>query len=116
MQVRLGVIFPRKEASLNASYCSSAANALVEKQRIQMVDIHKDGCPWKKRQCDGEFGCVDQSRTGVLLDIFPADVYRIPLASPVVMAKEIKTRARSLESVLKGVEIKHPLVQPTPSV
>ncbi|KAH9987303.1 C3HC zinc finger-like-domain-containing protein [Russula compacta] len=67
-----------------------AANALVEKQRIQLVDMHKDGCPWKKRQCD-------------------ADVYRIPLASSAVMAKEIKTRARSLESVLEGVEIKHPL-------
>ncbi|KAH9960906.1 C3HC zinc finger-like-domain-containing protein [Russula dissimulans] len=66
------------------------ANALVEKQRMQLVDMHKDGCPWKKRQCD-------------------ADVYRIPLASPAVMAKEIKTRARSLEPVLEGVEIKHPL-------
>jgi hypothetical protein len=27
------------------------------------------------------------------------------------MAKEIKTRARSLESILEGVEIKHPLVR-----
>lgn len=68
----------------------NAANALVEKQRIQLVDMHKDGCPWKKRQCD-------------------ADVYRIPLAAPAVMAKEIKTRARSLEPILEGVEIKHPL-------
>lgn len=67
-----------------------AANVLVEKQRVQLVDMHKDGCPWKKRQCD-------------------ADVYRIPLSSPTVMAKEIKTRACSLESVLEGVEIKHPL-------
>ncbi|KAI0254991.1 C3HC zinc finger-like-domain-containing protein [Lactifluus subvellereus] len=67
-----------------------AANVLVEKQRIQLVDMHKDGCPWKKRQCN-------------------ADVYRIPLASPAVMVKEIKTKARSLEPVLEGVEIKHPL-------
>ncbi|KAI9439918.1 zf-C3HC-domain-containing protein [Lactarius indigo] len=67
-----------------------AASVLVEKQRIQLVDMHKDGCPWKKRQCD-------------------ADVYRIPLSSPAAMAKEIKTRARSLESILEGVEIKHPL-------
>ena len=44
-----------------------------------------------------------------------SDVYRIPLTSPGVMAKEIKNRARSLESVLEGVEIKHPLVQVTPS-
>jgi hypothetical protein len=47
-------------------------------------------------------------------DLALADVYRIPLAAPAVMAKEIKTRARSLESVLEGVEIKHPLVQVTP--
>jgi hypothetical protein len=47
-------------------------------------------------------------------DIALADVYRIPLASPAVMAKEIKNRARSLESVLESVEIKHPLVQVTP--
>jgi hypothetical protein len=49
-------------------------------------------------------------------DIISADVYRIPLASPAVMAKEIKTKARSLEPVLEGVEIKHPLVLLTPSV
>ncbi|KAH9063901.1 zf-C3HC-domain-containing protein [Lactarius vividus] len=67
-----------------------AASVLVEKQRVQLVGMHKDGCPWKKRQCN-------------------ADVYRIPLSSPAAMAKEIKTRARSLESILDGVEIKHPL-------
>ncbi|KAH9003036.1 zf-C3HC-domain-containing protein [Lactarius hatsudake] len=67
-----------------------AASVLVEKQRVQLVDMHKDGCPWKKRQCD-------------------ADVYRIPLSSPAAMAKEIKTRARTLESILEGIEIKHPL-------
>ncbi|KAI0267747.1 C3HC zinc finger-like-domain-containing protein [Gloeopeniophorella convolvens] len=67
-----------------------AANALVEKQRVQLVEMHKDGCPWKKRQCD-------------------ADVYRIQLASPAGMAKEIKARAFTLESVLEGVEVKHPL-------
>ena len=46
-----------------------------------------------------------------LTDSFLADVYRIPLSSPAAMAKEIKTRARSLESILEGVEIKHPLVR-----
>jgi hypothetical protein len=46
-----------------------------------------------------------------LADPFLADVYRIPLSSPAAMAKEIKTRARSLESILEGVEIKHPLVR-----
>jgi hypothetical protein len=41
------------------------------------------------------------------------DVYRIPLSSSAVMAKEIKTRARSMEPVLEGIEIKHPLVKLT---
>lgn len=27
-------------------------NALVEKQRISLVDAHKGGCPWRSRQCD----------------------------------------------------------------
>jgi len=49
-------------------------------------------------------------------DLLLADVYRIPLASPAVMAKEIKSRARSLDPVLEGIEIKHPLVQLTPYV
>lgn len=31
------------------------ANALVEKQRAQLVDQHKSGCPWKTKQCDGMF-------------------------------------------------------------
>ncbi|OBZ72050.1 hypothetical protein A0H81_07767 [Grifola frondosa] len=33
-----------------------AANTLVEKQRVSLVDMHKNGCPWKTRQCDGTFG------------------------------------------------------------
>ena len=40
-------------------------------------------------------------------------MYRIPLSSPAVMAKDIKSRARSLDPVLEGIEIKHPLVQLT---
>ena len=87
------------------------ANALVEKQRIQLVDMHKDGCPWKKRQCDGKLPL--KGHVLAFLISFLADVYRIPLASSAVMAKEIKTRARSLEPVLEGIEIKHPLVQLT---
>ena len=87
------------------------ANALVEKQRIQLVDMHKDGCPWKKRQCGGRF--TSRGPCMLISDPFflSADVYRIPLSSPAIMAKEIKTRARSLEPVLEGVEIKHPLVK-----
>jgi len=37
----------------------SQANALVEKQHISLVEAHKDGCPWKTRQCDREFHHVD---------------------------------------------------------
>jgi hypothetical protein len=29
-----------------------AANSLVEKQRVSLVEAHKNGCPWKTRQCD----------------------------------------------------------------
>lgn len=32
-----------------------AATTLVEKQRVGLVSNHKDFCPWKKAQCDGEF-------------------------------------------------------------
>ncbi|KAI0042871.1 zf-C3HC-domain-containing protein [Auriscalpium vulgare] len=67
-----------------------AANALVEKQRGQLASMHKNGCPWKTRQCD-------------------PDVYRISLSSPAAMGKEIKLRALTLESVLEGVDVKHPL-------
>ncbi|KAA1467599.1 zf-C3HC-domain-containing protein [Dentipellis sp. KUC8613] len=67
-----------------------AANALVEKQRVQLVDMHKDGCPWKTRQCD-------------------PDVYRINFSSPAGMAKEIKARAQTLEPVLDDIEVRHPL-------
>ena len=46
-----------------------------------------------------------------LADPFLVKIYCIPLSSPVDMAKEIKTRSRSLESTLEGVEMKHPLVK-----
>ncbi|KDQ59369.1 hypothetical protein JAAARDRAFT_192884 [Jaapia argillacea MUCL 33604] len=67
-----------------------AANALVEKQRASLVDNHKDGCPWKTRQCDDS-------------------IYRIPLQTPALMAREIKTRAVRLTRLLQGVQIRHPL-------
>jgi hypothetical protein len=44
-------------------------------------------------------------------DLFLVDVYRILLSSPAAIAKEIKTRARFLEAILEGAEIKHPLVR-----
>ncbi|KAF4571331.1 hypothetical protein EYR36_008660 [Pleurotus pulmonarius] len=67
-----------------------AATALVEKQRSQLVQSHKDGCPWKTRQCDDS-------------------IYRIQLKPPATTVQELKSSALALEAVLQGVEIKHPL-------
>lgn len=69
---------------------TDAANALVEKQKGQLVSMHKDGCPWKTRQCDDS-------------------VYRLPVQSPPATAKEIKSRALNLQLVLDEVQVKHPL-------
>ncbi|KAG2058544.1 zf-C3HC-domain-containing protein [Suillus hirtellus] len=68
-----------------------AANAFVEKQRIQLVEMHKDGCPWRTRQCD-------------------SSIYRVPLQATTAMARDIKSNACSLEPLLINVMIKHPLV------
>ncbi|KAL4248038.1 hypothetical protein ABKN59_002366 [Abortiporus biennis] len=67
-----------------------AANALIDKQKAQLVDMHKDGCPWKTRQCDDS-------------------IYRVPLHAPSAMAREIKLRAQKLDEVVREVQIKHPL-------
>ncbi|KAG6844226.1 hypothetical protein H0H87_008674 [Tephrocybe sp. NHM501043] len=67
-----------------------AANALLEKQRSSLVDAHKDGCPWKTRQCD-------------------STIYCIPLLSPATMVKDIKINATVLEPLLRNIQIKHPL-------
>ncbi|PPR03670.1 hypothetical protein CVT24_007791 [Panaeolus cyanescens] len=69
-----------------------AANALVEKQRVSLVEAHKQGCPWKTRQCDDS-------------------IYCIPLQSPGAMIREIKARAEEMEPVMKSVSIQHPLTQ-----
>ena len=43
---------------------------------------------------------------------FPSDsVYRLPVQSPSAAAKEIKSRALDLQSVLEEVLVKHPLVR-----
>ncbi|KAF8529869.1 C3HC zinc finger-like-domain-containing protein [Gautieria morchelliformis] len=67
-----------------------AANSLVEKQRQSLVEMHKEGCPWRVRQCD------------------PL-VYRIPLKSPTNLARQIIARAAELEPILEGIAIRHPL-------
>ncbi|THH31717.1 hypothetical protein EUX98_g2483 [Antrodiella citrinella] len=74
----------------NQGMSRDAANALVEKQRQSLVDMHKDGCPWKTRQCD-------------------PSIYRVPLYAPVAMARELKSRAEKMDQVLQGVEIRHPM-------
>ncbi|KAL4063555.1 C3HC zinc finger-like-domain-containing protein [Scleroderma yunnanense] len=70
-----------------------AANALIEKQRTSLVQMHKDGCPWKTRQCD-------------------ASIYRVPLQSPSTTARGLSATAMSLEPIVANIAIKHPL---TPS-
>ncbi|KAF9268188.1 zf-C3HC-domain-containing protein [Marasmius fiardii PR-910] len=67
-----------------------AANALIEKQRVSLVESHKTGCPWKTRQCD---------------DL----IYRIPLQSPATTVRDLKEKATILDPILQSVEIKHPL-------
>ncbi|KAH7915637.1 zf-C3HC-domain-containing protein [Hygrophoropsis aurantiaca] len=67
-----------------------AANTLVEKQRLSLVEAHKAGCPWRTKQCDDS-------------------IYRVPLQSPAAMARDIISNSRNLEPVLNGVSIKHPL-------
>uniref|UniRef100_D8Q4L0 C3HC-type domain-containing protein n=1 Tax=Schizophyllum commune (strain H4-8 / FGSC 9210) TaxID=578458 RepID=D8Q4L0_SCHCM len=67
-----------------------AANALVEKQRASLVDAHKEGCPWRKQQCD-------------------ASIYRIPLQSPQTMVRAIKSNAVALDTPFANVHVKHPL-------
>ncbi|KAL5526441.1 hypothetical protein ACEPAF_8164 [Sanghuangporus sanghuang] len=69
-----------------------AANALIEKQRVQLVQMHKEGCPWRARQCDDS-------------------VYCIPLKAPSAHSKEIKSNALALDDkkALDGVDIRHPL-------
>lgn len=81
---------------------------MVEKQRAQLVDMHKDGCPWRTRQCDGMF------KNHVVLPelILVSDsIYRIPLQAPIAMTREIKARATALDTVMQEVEIKHPMVR-----
>ncbi|KAJ7104250.1 C3HC zinc finger-like-domain-containing protein [Mycena belliarum] len=67
-----------------------AANALVEKQRVSLVEMHKTGCPWKTRQCD-------------------PSIYRIPLQAPAATIREIKTSALVLNPIMHEIEVKHPL-------
>ncbi|KAI5989195.1 hypothetical protein F5J12DRAFT_786703 [Pisolithus orientalis] len=45
---------PSKQKTVPLKHSSAPpANALVEKQRASLVDMHKDACPWRTRQCEG---------------------------------------------------------------
>ncbi|KAJ7659952.1 C3HC zinc finger-like-domain-containing protein [Mycena rosella] len=77
-------------ASRRDGMSRDAVNALVEKQRTSLVDMHKNGCPWKTRQCD-------------------PSIYRIPLQAPAVTIREIKTTALVLHPIMQEMEVKHPL-------
>lgn len=84
----------------------------MEKQRTQLVQNHKDGCPWKTRQCDGALLISRPSVYPQLrhLTYFEDSIYHIPLQAPLTTIREIKARAILLDSVMQGVAIKHPLV------
>lgn len=90
------------------------ANALVEKQRGQLISMHKDGCPWKTKQCDGELVCTLNATylTCICLDVLDS-IYCLPLKAPSALAKDIKHTAVELDSkkILEGVEVRHPLVR-----
>ena len=81
---------------------------MIEKQRVSLVEMHKDGCPWKTRQCDRAY-------YNLIFILFSnqaiASIYRIPLQAPAAMARDIKSNAIKLEAVLLDVEVKHPLVR-----
>ena len=82
----------------------------MERQKGQLVSMHKDGCPWKTQQCDGKCGESTEIPHGS--DVPPLDsVYRLPVQSPSATAKEVKSRALDLEPVLEEVQVKHPLVR-----
>ncbi|KAF5367536.1 hypothetical protein D9758_003813 [Tetrapyrgos nigripes] len=67
-----------------------AANTLIDKQRSYLVENHKNGCPWRSRQCD-------------------SSIYRIPLQSSNIMVKTLRDNALILDPLLQGVAIRHPL-------
>jgi hypothetical protein len=85
------------------------ANALVEKQRGQMITQHKNLCPWRDRQCD----CMC---CPLLVLVCIADghilvsIYTVQIKAPGVLARELKARSLALDPLLKDVNIQHPLV------
>ena len=41
---------------------AAGMSELVEKQRVQLVEMHKSGYPWRTRQCDGKGIYASRSR------------------------------------------------------
>ncbi|KIY51204.1 zf-C3HC-domain-containing protein [Fistulina hepatica ATCC 64428] len=73
-----------------AGMSRDAANTLLEKQRTNLVEIHKVHCPWRAEQCD-------------------PSIYCIPLQSPAAMVRTLRNNALQLEEPLRDVDANHPL-------
>ncbi|EKM58236.1 uncharacterized protein PHACADRAFT_182602 [Phanerochaete carnosa HHB-10118-sp] len=83
-----------------------AATALIEKMRTNLVEMHKDGCPWKFKQCEGK---LKITRPANITNCRKDSIYRVPLQTPSVTTRELKARAAKLDLVVKNIQIKHPL-------
>ncbi|KAI6094866.1 hypothetical protein EDD16DRAFT_1422561, partial [Pisolithus croceorrhizus] len=60
-------------------------------------DMHKEGCPWKTRHCDGVYHFVRRN-----------SVYRVPLQPPSFTARDLRTTAVALDPMVSKIAIKHP--------
>ncbi|KAI6102157.1 hypothetical protein F5141DRAFT_1204549 [Pisolithus sp. B1] len=58
-------------------------------RRAFLVDMHKEGCPWKTRHCDDS-------------------VYRVPPQPPSFTARDLRTTAVALDPIVSKFAIKHP--------
>lgn len=80
----------------------------LERQRLKLTEMHREHCPWRTNPCDRMF--ILSTRVSYSITLDAASIYRVPLKFPVNMAKEVKSRALELESLLSDIEIRHPLV------
>lgn len=75
--------------------------------RTNLVEMHKNGCPWKSKQCEGK---LTITRPANVTNYCKDSIYRVPLQTPSAMTRELKARAAKLDLVIKDIQIKHPLV------
>jgi hypothetical protein len=81
---------------------------LVQKQRSNMVTMHKDGCPWGRKQCDGM--CFVWPLYKGVEHYFVATLYTIPMSPRLEMTRNIVKAANRCRPHLHGVKIQSPLV------